>query len=252
MGLRGFHLDAMNVVAQQINAGYAKFKDIDEPILFQWLARILYSILYLELITPRDPRFKRRKILKKEFFRTLETVFIFLNSIRVETSFHQPYPWSLFIFKTQKSADARLNFDFKDNPLLLTIAFRANDIGVVAVLQDNAAVKILGEHELGIHNARKLDLHPVQSTEVAAKIFYAASLLNRVPKYMNAASPDGKMSVVALPLGGLSSKPIFNPWKNEDYARLMSWSCQVPYEQLYYPGQGVWTFLQDAKFEQRP
>jgi hypothetical protein len=234
-------------VAEYVKAGYKKFRKIKEPILFQWLSRILYCILYLELITPREPRFKRRKILKRDFFRRLETVFLFLNSIRVGTTFHQPYPWSIFIFKAQTSADRKLNFDFKDNPLALAIALRVNDIGIVGVLQDNGAVKMLEEKSLGIHSARKVHLHPVQFSEVAAKIFYAASLINRVPKYMNIASSDGTMNIVSLPLGGLSGKPIFEPWNMEHYARVMSWACQIPYEQLYFPGNGMITFLQDEK-----
>jgi len=232
-------------MAQKMRAGYTKFKNINEPLMFQWLSRILYSILYLELITPRDPRFSRRKILKKDFFRTLETAFLFLSSVRVKTHFHKPFPWSLFIFKTQQSADVRRNFDFADNPLSLTIALRANDIGVVAALQDNGAVKALGEGALGIRDTKKLALHPIQFSEVTARIFYAAGLINRVPKYMTVSSPDGKMNVVALPLQGLSSTPVFNAWRDEEYARLLSRTCRIPYEQLYHPGRGVLTFLRD-------
>jgi hypothetical protein len=233
-------------VATALKAGFSAFKNIDQALVFQWLSRILYCILYLELITPRAPQFKRRKILKKEFFRMLHTVFLFLNSIRIKTRFHRPYPWSLFIFKTQKHPKKEFNFDFKDNPLLLTIAIRMNDIGIVGVLQDNGAVRSLGEQAIGIRDARKLELHPIQFSEVAAKIFYAASLINRVPKYITMSSVEKEMEVVALPLQGLSSKPIFDPWKNEDYARLLSWSSHLPYEQLYFPGKGVWTFLRDV------
>ena len=63
--------------------------------------------------------------------------------------------------------------------------------------------------------------------------------------FITMSSVEKEMEVVALPLQGLSSKPIFDPWKNEDYARLLSWSCHLPYEQLYFPGKGVWTFLRD-------
>jgi hypothetical protein len=232
-------------IATALRAGFSTFKKLDQAIVFQWLSRILYCILYLELISPRDPRFKRRKIVKKEFFGMLHTVFLFLNSIRVKTKFHRPYPWSLFVFKTQIHPKKELNFDFKDNPFLLTVAIRMNDVGIVGVLQDNGAVGSLHDKSLGIDDARKLELHPIQFSEVAARIFYAASLINRVPKYMTISSPEKEMEVVALPLQGLSSKPVFNSWKIEDYARLLSWSCHLPAEQLYFPGQGILTFLRD-------
>jgi hypothetical protein len=231
-------------VAKHVKQGFEKFKELDEPSIFQWLSRILYGILYLELITPRDPRFKRRKILNKKFFELLESVYFFLNSVRVRTSFRQPYPWSIFIFKTQTHAKTELNFDFKDNPLLLAVAIRMNDIGIVAVLQDNGAVAMIQEKTIGIDKAHKLELHPVQFSEVAAKIFYLRSLLDRTPKYMTVESAE-KLDVVALPIGGLSGKPIFGPWKNEDLARFLSWSCHLPYEQLYFPGKGILTYLQD-------
>ena len=119
-------------IAAAVKGGFDEFVKLDEVLVFQWLSRILYSILYLEVITPRDPRFKRRKILKKTFFKSLETVYIFLNSVRIKAEFHKPYPWSIFIFKVQTHSDAQFNFDFKDNPIMLTIAVRMGDIGIVA------------------------------------------------------------------------------------------------------------------------
>jgi hypothetical protein len=127
-------------VSEYFKGGYSRFRRINETLLFQWISRILYCILYLELIKPRDPRFKRRKILKRDFFRRLETVYLFLNSVRVRTKFQTP-PWSICFFKMQACKDRHLNFDFKDNPLLLTISLRMNDIGIVAALQDNGALK---------------------------------------------------------------------------------------------------------------
>ena len=226
-------------IAQAVKGGFDEFANLDEVLVFQWLSRILYSILYLEMITPRDPRFKRRKILKKTFFRSLETVYVFLNSVRIKAQFHKPYPWSIFLFKTQTHSDAQFNFDFKDNPIMLTIAVRMGDIGIVAALQENGALQALEEESLGITHARALQLHPVQFCEVVARIFYAASLLDRVPKYMNVSGSDDDMHIVSLPIGGLSSKPIFRDFDPAAYARLLSWSTGIPVEQLHFPGKGL-------------
>jgi hypothetical protein len=232
-------------ISQGVKGGFDQFAKLDEVLVFQWLSRILYSILYLEMITPRDPRFKRRKILKKTFFKSLETAYVFLNSIRIKTEFHEPYPWSIFLFKTQSHTDPQLSFDFKDNPIMFTIAVRMGDIGIVAALQENGALQTIEEQALGITHARALELHPVQFCELVARIFYAASLLDRVPKYMNVSSPDDTMHIISLPIGGLSAKPIFRDFDPEAYARLLSWSTGIPVEQLHFPGKGIWTFLHD-------
>lgn len=232
-------------IAAAVKGGFDEFAKLDEVLVFQWLSRILYSILYLETITPRDPRFKRRKILKKTFFRSLETAYLFLNSVRIKAEFHKPYPWSIFIFKAQTHSDVKLNFDFKDNPIMFTIAVRMGDIGIVAALQENGALQTLEEESLGITQARALELHPLQFCEVAARIFYAASLLDRVPKYMSISGPNDEMHIVSIPIGGLSSKPIFGDFDPEAYARLLSRSTGIPVEQLYFPGKGIWTFLHD-------
>lgn len=236
-----------NRIATFLKGGFKTFKTLDEPTIFQWLSRILYSILYLELITPRNPRYSRRKILKRDFFHELHTAHLFLNSIRIPTHFHQPHPWSIFLFESQKHPNPMVNFDFKDNPLLLTAAIRLNDVSVVAALQDNGALRSLGEKALGIRKAHKFALHPTQFSEVVARVFYQASLLNRVPKYMTVSSPGGTMEVLSLPVQGLSSKPVFDPWSIEGYARALSWSCHLPVEKLYYPGKGVMTFLYDER-----
>ncbi len=126
---------------------------------------------------------------------------------------------------------------------MLTIAVRMGGIGIVAALQENGALQGIEEQSLGITYARALDLHPLQFCEVVARIFNATSLLDRVPKYMNVSGPDGTMQIVSFPVGGLSGKPIFRDFEPETYARFLSWSTGIPFEQLYFPGKGIWTFL---------
>jgi hypothetical protein len=233
-------------IAQAMKGGFDAFAKLDEVIVFQWLSRILYSILYLELITPRDPRFKRRKILKRTFFESLKTLFTFLNSVRIKTEFHQPFPWSIFLFRTQVHQDSRFNFDFRDNPLTYTVALRAGEIGIVAVLHDNGALTAMQDDPaLGVTHAQQLELHPQQFQEIMARMSYAASLLNRVPKYMAISDPVDALYVVSLPIGGLSSKPIFDDWNPEAYAKILSLIMDIPLDQLYFPGKGVWTILHD-------
>ena len=73
------------------------------------------------------------------------------------------------------------------------------------------------------------------------------SLRNRTPKYI---MYEGKeyLEVNSLPLGGLSSKPIYDDWIDAEYAKFLSSHCSINYDKAYESSSDkVWTFLHDEK-----
>lgn len=231
--------------------GYKEFKKIPKQKIFLWLQKIYYQLLYMDLRLFFDPSVKSKgTIIDKETLERYRTCHIFLQATRMKVKFHKPYPWSVFLVKTQKYKEKRLNFDFKDNPLFLTIAIRMNDIGIVACLQDNNTQEAtMNDFFKKLH---KMSLHPVQFNELTAKAFYKASLLNRIPKYI-IANQNNRLEVVSMPVGGMSSKPVYDDWQNAEYAKWLSEFCNIPYNNCYEPSSNcIWTILYDENGKFRP
>jgi hypothetical protein len=148
----------------------------------------------------------------------------------------------------QKCPARELNFDFKDCILLHTIAIRMNDIGVIACLQDNHAHQSAFTSHFA--KIRKIPLHPLQIDELTAMMFYKTSLLNRTPKYLTMFAKD-RREVISMPLQGMSSKPIYDQWSQEEYAKYLSFYCKIPFEDCYLPPDKVWSILYDERHRLR-
>jgi len=226
-------------------AGYRRFCRLPRKKIFLWLSKIFYQVLYMELGLLFDRSQKSEgTIMSKQALEQYSTCHFFLQAIRIKVEFRKPVPWSIFLFKIQQYPEDRLNFDFRDNPLSLTIAIRMDDIGVIACLQDNHA------HEDIFHDyfkkIRRIALHPLQFNELIAMVFYKNSLLNRTPKYASIFQRD-RISVFSLPLQGLSSKPIYDEWSQEEYAKYLSFHCGIPCELAYRPPDQVWSILFDER-----
>lgn len=82
--------------------------------------------------------------------------------------------------------------------------------------------------------------------ELAAKAFYKATLLNRIPKYIMI-ELNNAVEVMQMPLMGLSSKPVFDDWNQTVYAHMLSVLTGYPVERLK-PDETdrVVTFISDA------
>jgi len=230
-------------VEKATRGGYRSFCRLPRKILFLWLQKIFYQILYMEfrLVIDRSGKL-RGTILTKQDLERFRMSHLFLQSVRIKTKFHKPVPWSIHVFKVQKYPATELNFDFKDNILLHTIAIRMNDIGIVACLQDNRA----HQNNFGSHFAKigKIPLHPVQLDEITAMMFYKTSLLNRTPKYLTMFAKD-RLEVISMPLQGMSSKPIYDQSSQEEYAKYLSFYCKIPFADCYQPPDKVWSILYD-------
>jgi len=65
----------------------------------------------------------------------------FLQAARIPFEFKPDVPASIFVYDTLEPADNRAGFDFRDNPLMLSISIRIDKVGIIACLQDGGAVK---------------------------------------------------------------------------------------------------------------
>jgi hypothetical protein len=59
----------------------------------------------------------------------------------------------------------------------------------------------------------------------------------KVPAGQTADLNDGRISVIQMPLGGLSSKPIYDDWDIDNFAPVLARYTGYPLEQIYAPPQ---------------
>jgi len=147
-----------------------------------------------------------------------------MQSIIKPVKFTITNPWSIFIYKTLTFNDER-DFDYCDGLELMTFAIRMGEISIIVCFEDNGTQKLAVSDIY--ERIREIPLHPVQFDELVAKVMYSEYLRNRTPKYITIQPENGNENedeeavVISLPLGGMSSKPIYNQWKQKEYATFL-------------------------------
>jgi hypothetical protein len=210
-----------DTIKQYSEKGYTEFVKLDRLVIYQWIAKIYYGLLFKELSLPYDrTNLKEGNILDSEFLGQLKVLHIFLQSIRIPFNFTGFHPWSIFIVETHSYGDER-DFDYHDEIFTLTFSIRMGDIGVIACLEDNGAQESLFSNYF--NKFKGIKLLDIQFDELVAKVCYQQHLLNRVPKYMmmRPEKEDG-VTVAAMPLQGFSIKPIYDNWVQRDYAAYLA------------------------------
>jgi hypothetical protein len=164
-----------------------------------------------------------------------------LQAARRPFEFKPDIPASIFVFKTKSPKSVRARAAFNDGLEAMTISVRLGDVGILAALQDGGAQPTMA---CALEKYQQVALHPIQFANLTAMFFYKALLVTRVPKFMTF-EQDGKVTVVQMPLGGFSRKPLFDDWDWNFYARVLAQYTDLPVEELLRP-DGVWTWLDDG------
>lgn len=229
-------------VENLFNNGFDSFSLIDREVLFLWLGKIYYGLMYKELFLNIDRRDSSAgSITTPEYLKSFQAHFLFLQGIRGKHKFKDFFPASIHIFRTQKIGDVSLEWDFFDSHHVLFIAIRMGEIGIVASLQDGQTVEDFPENLIF---EREKGLHPLQFRELTAQILYKTMLLNRTPKYISIKHGD-RVETTQLPLGGGSSKPIFDEFNPDIYVRILSQLMNLPLERVHPNPSTILTWLHD-------
>jgi len=224
-----------------VTKGATAVRAMGQHELFLWLGKMFYGLLYRELFLPWDRAGNTNaKITSKALLKQYEMHHLFLQSVRVPMRFMDFCPASILIVSTQEPDDVRLGWDFRDELNTMCIACRMGTVGLVAVLQDGGA----GMSLFPLMKLQRRKLHPIQFTEVIAKVTYKAMLYNRTPKYI-IADGDPK-TVIQMPLGGWSGKPLYEDWNQHHYAQILCQITGCPMDHLFHPPDQVMTWLQNS------
>ena len=202
--------------------GFEGMDSLEELLLFQWTGRMVYGLLYYEMLHERNrllrqgEEFELSAALKERFGR----FHLMLQSIIEPIEFVGKKPWSLVVFPLKYSADI---FSYRDDAINLMFSFGVNGFGFIACLQDNG---VIAEKQNEILQKMKGHvLHPVQFEELYARFHYSDYILQYKPEF-NIENTAHGITIEALPIEKKGSKPIFGFWDEDIFAQLLAnyWS----------------------------
>lgn len=185
----GFLRDIENAVIAFLES--PQFRDPGPRVtLGRWLCKIFIGLLVKEttlLVDRRDP--SKGSILSQDFVEEFRHAQLILQSARKRTIFHSlhgPHPFTLYMYRIEPDDDFG-EFDLSTNLVGQSIAVRLGPVGVVFVNDGGL------QYEAGRKGPLDLDgrrLHPVQFSEVVARVHYKAALRYATHSYTSFETPN--------------------------------------------------------------
>ncbi len=203
-------------IQQFVDGGYDIFVKSNKDLVFQWLTKISYGVLFKELslkLDRSDPN--SESIYAPEDMKERKMQYTFLKTIINETTFHNK-PYSVLIFKVKNNSDRYWAWE---NPFIHTFCMQMNDIGIVACLMDNNLNEQFFLQYEKQSNLLEQHVHPAQFLEICAMVVYKASLLYKRPFYITNYDEHGNPDdIISFGMSG----ELFDGWNQEEYGNLFS------------------------------
>jgi hypothetical protein len=204
-------------IAAAFEIGYDALKNIEEQKLFQWAGKLLYGIIFNEIQSGIKLQHSQGEEfnISQSIIHKFSHLHLMLQSINLPLQFDDFKPYSVFLFKVDNNEK---EFGYRDEINTMTFALRIRDFGLVICLQDNGANK--SYHKEVLNKIGNQALHPIQFEEFSGRVFYSAYLFNRLPEY-NILPVEDTIYLEAMPLRGMSTKPLFDTWNNKTYGQVL-------------------------------
>lgn len=211
-------LEAFEYIIQEaFEKGYDAVKNLDEDLLFLWVAKTVYGVIFKEI----QVAIKQQNTYAEGFNMSQGLIHKFgmlhsmLQKINQPVVFEDFKPYSLFVCPVINEEN---EFAYRDEINTLSFSLRMKNFGILICLQDNGANKKYHEELWDKIKGKKL--HPIQFEELCAKLFYSAYLFNRLPEYHIIPTSD-EIFIEAMPLQGMNAKPIFDDWQFKTYGQVL-------------------------------
>ena len=205
-------------VHRVLENGYQAVVDYDEHKLFLWMAKIVYGILYNDILHEQkrlknaDKEFKLSASLKERF----SLLHLMMQSIVTPMTFTGAKPWSITIVKLKYSKNI---FHFRDSTANLLFTLGMNGFGIIACLQDNGIIK--EEQQDILKKIGDSTLHPIQFEELCARFLYTRFLLQYKPEYKLDIG-DKKVVIEGKPIIVNKEKQLLAPWNDAMFAKVLT------------------------------
>ncbi|TCP21049.1 hypothetical protein EV195_1253 [Tenacibaculum skagerrakense] len=213
----------------------------DEQIIFQWSAKILYATRYKELsllVDRKNPELGN--ILTPYELESYSALHLFLQSIRFKTTFHEPKPWSIFVFNCTDD-----DFFYHNNIVGLCFSMKFGKIAFTIVFEDN---NVIEDFMFGLKKLKEYPINFPQYLEINAHLFYSAIIKENAPKYYTTYNDNSK-EINVNTVGVLRSRK----WNDKEYAYLLDQiltSCGIDIgHSTWNPDGTITSFLIDQNGE---
>jgi hypothetical protein len=228
-----------NKVRDAVIAGPNAVRALNPLIVYLWMGKIFYGLLYLEHLLPGDRTRKSKPILPRDVLEELETHHLYLQGTRKPLVCPFGIPGSVFVFGTQQPDRIGLQFDFIDNQPLRCMAIRMGSVGIACVFHDAGIIRSFHD-SLGDEAYSNRILHPFQFREIVAMIAYKTRLLKTSPSFLMMESPEAINVIATRP-----SDIHFDEWITEDFCYWLSFFHEQPLDELFNPPNKFISYLNE-------
>lgn len=235
-------------VRQAFTEGYDKTAFLDPQLLFQWIAKLVYGMIYNEIQAGVRQQAMVGEPLNfsQVLVHKFKNLHLMLQSLILPVQFDGLTPFSLKVVRVDNPSDT---FSYRDEINTLVFSMRMKDFGIIACLQDNGTNAIY--HHEYLEKLGDRTLHPIQFEELCARYFYSGYLFNRLPEYSVMNTPE-RVYLEPMSLGDARMKPFFDAWQVKTFGQVLEnfwkpWGYTL-FEIIKNPEQPM-TFLLDAEGE---
>lgn len=212
--------EAINKLEEKIKiafeTGYEAVLKLEPILLFQWIAKIMYGILYNDVAYAKSQnRLKDKPFhLSAYLTRHIRTLNCMLQSLLQPMDF-TAVKWSLAIVKVNNSKDI---FNYKDETKNFNFSLAMNGFGIISCLQDNGINQEL--HQPLLEKIGDTNLHPIQFEELWCKFLYSNFLIKDKPEFVFYRSKVNDIIEVEVKTK-LEGDP-YNEWDDKMFARVLA------------------------------
>lgn len=209
--------DLENTIQTAFEKGYEAVKNLEEDLLFLWVAKTVYGVIFKEIqvAVKQQNTYAEGFNMSQGLIHKFGMLHTMLQKLNQPVVFEDFKPYSLFVCEVKNDEN---EFAYRDEINTLSFSLRIKDFGILMSLQDNGANKKY--HEELWDKIEGQQLHPIQFEELCAKLFYSAYLFNRLPEY-HTIPTDDQIFIEAMPLQGMNAKPIFDDWQFKIYGQVV-------------------------------
>lgn len=210
-------------VQEAFKNGFEGMEALEEVEIFQWTGRIVYGLLYYEMVYEKQRLLRQGKefaispYLKERFGH----FHLMLQSLIAPVAFEGVKPWSIVIFPLKYSADI---FSYRDDTVNLLFSMGVNGFGIIVCFRDNG---VIAEKQKDIlEKIKGHTLHPVQFEELYARFHYSDYILQYKPQYKIEENEQGVV-IASVPVELVPERPLFGFWDKDIFAQLLANYWQV-------------------------